>query len=483
MPVRSYTRSQMRLVPQTWEDLLPDDHLARFVALFVDNLRDAEWWALGVKPNGEPVGAPRYHPKLLLAVWTYAFLSRMRRSRAVEQACRDSIPIIWLAGGETPDHNTLWRFFKNREKTMRVLFRKSVATAYTMKLLDLATQALDGTKIAANASRERFRDRATLERLLEAVEREIDQLVQENEDDAAGKPLTGALGAAESLRERLQEAMAHLQESGLERVNLTDPDAQLMQGRQGYLAGYNAQAMVVKLNEAEAGRPGLFVTAAEVTTEPADQGQLALMLDAAREEVGEVAGVTVADAGYHSGANLEAAEAREMTVLMPEAHRKHVLESPFHKDRFIYDEAADTYRCPEGQTLRYAIQKRRREGVRRVYRAGPVCGGCPFFGACTKNEKRGREIEIGVHDRALRTQRALMRETTALARYALRQGMVEPVFGILKAVHGFRQFWARGLPAVRSAWLMMAFTLNMKSLYEVWRLRGAPQTWTFAEAA
>ena len=87
--------------------------------------------------EGEPFGAPAYHPKALLSVWLFGFVTGIRSSRKLEGACRDQIPYLWLTGWQHPDHNTLWRFYKEHRQAMRGLFMRTVRTAVAMDLVDL----------------------------------------------------------------------------------------------------------------------------------------------------------------------------------------------------------------------------------------------------------------------------------------------------------------------------------------------------------
>ena len=139
-------------MPPTLDELVPPDHPARFVAEFVDALSRDDWAELGVEPDGEALGAPAYHPCALLSVWLYGFMTNVRSCRKLEAACRDQIPYLWLTGWQHPDHNTLWRFYRRHRHSMRELFRRTVRTAVAMDLVDLAVQAVDRTKVYANAA-------------------------------------------------------------------------------------------------------------------------------------------------------------------------------------------------------------------------------------------------------------------------------------------------------------------------------------------
>ena len=247
MPLRPLNRKQGWLLPPTLDELLPDDHQARFVAEFVDGLDEADWAEMGVGLDGDPLGAPAYHPRALLSVWLYGFMAGVRSSRKLEAACRDQIPYLWLTGWQHPDHNTLWRFYQAHRGAMRTLMKCTVGTAVEMGLVDLAVQAVDGTKIPGNASRSRTYDAVGLQKLLDRTETTIAELEAQNEggDDPSPPRLPEQLRRAEGLRAQVRTAMERLaNDEGTVRVNLTDVDAQLMKGRHGIVAGYNAQTVV-----------------------------------------------------------------------------------------------------------------------------------------------------------------------------------------------------------------------------------------------
>lgn len=202
MPLRPLNREQAWLLPPALGELIPNDHPARFAAEFVDALDPAAWVELRILADGEPLGAPAYHPRALLSVWLYGFMTGIRSSRKLEAACRDQVSYLWLTGWQRPDHNTLWRFCQTHRQAMRSLLKFTVATAVELKLIDLAVQAIDGTKIAANAAGDRTYDSTGLHRLLERAEMAITELETQNE--AGNDP------APPRLPEELQRAQAEV---------------------------------------------------------------------------------------------------------------------------------------------------------------------------------------------------------------------------------------------------------------------------------
>ena len=370
MPLRPLSRDQAWILPPSLDELVPQDHAARFVAEFVDALGPEDWARLGVRIDGAARGGPAYHPRLLLSVWLHGFMSGVRSSRKLEAACREQLAYMWLTGQQFPDHNTLWRFYARHREAMRALLERTVRTAVAMGLVNLAVQAVDGTKVGANASLYRTRNAEELGRLLERLEFSIADLEARNEagEGEASAALPQELAGRRELRERVREALTELgeQPSG-RRINLTDRGARLMKTPRGIIPGYNAQAMVSGA-ETDGEGGGMLITAASVVDAPDDHGQLLPMLEQARAMTGAVAGLTLADAGYHSGYALEDCERLEQRVVMPES-RERVLRRPYGKQHFRYESDHDRYICPEGQPLPFHGTNRVRGEHVRQYRA------------------------------------------------------------------------------------------------------------------
>ena len=471
MPLRPFNREQPWLLPPTLGELIPNDHPARFVAEFVDAIDGTSWIELEIGLDGEPLGAPAYHPRALLSVWLYGFMTGIRSSRKLEAACRDQVPFLWLTTWQHPDHNTLWRFYQAHRHTMRKLLKYTVATAIEMELIDLAMQAVDGTKIAANAAGDRNYDRVGLRRLLERIESAIDQLEAQNEggDDPPPPRLPEQLQQAQALRQRVRDAMNHLaREEKPSRINLTDKDAQLMKARSGFITGYNAQTVVSPLVNSNR----ILITATTVVNTASDHGQLVPMLEVAEENTGKRVGLTLADGGYHTAANLEAGEKRKQVLVMAERYQEES-KAPYFKDRFEYDTSTDSYNCPHGQRLPFrGLRNSPISGLRsiRVYQASrTACHRCPAWGTCTKDAHAGRALWIGPSDLLLRKQRRWMSTDKARRLYARRKELSEPIFGIIKDQMGARKFLLRGLANVPAEFNLIAVAFNIRTLYQIWK--------------
>ena len=418
--------------------------------------------------------ASRHGPRagLALSVWLFGFVTGIRSSRKLEAACRDQISYLWLTGWQHPDHNTLWRFYKDHRQAMRGLLKRTVRTAVAMELVDLAVQAVDGTKVSANASSKRSYDAEGLAKLLERLDRAIAELEDQNEGETERAPvhLPEKLADRRALRDRVRRAMDELEDlKGRKNINLTDRDARFMKMRQGFLPAYNAQAMVSPVKTGQE-TSGMLVTAIEVVDEPADYARLTPMLQEAEETTGVKTPLTLADAGYHSAAALQECADRGQQVAMPESPRGMALDHPYHKDRFTYDADTDTYSCPQGQVLSLVRGRFARKTKKRMYQAPKhVCQACPVAGVCITRGSPSRSLAISPYDPALLRHRAWMATDEARRAFKKRKQLVEPVFGIIKEQQGLRRFLLRGLGNVAAEWTLLATAFNLRTLWRVWR--------------
>ena len=473
MPFRDYGREQIWLLPPSLGDLLPNDHPARFVAAFVDELDVGD---LGIQAVASDLGAPSYHPRLLLNCWLYGFMEGKRSTRALECACRETVPYMWLTGLQKPDHVTLWRFYKQNRKAMRKLFKCTVKLAVRVGLVDFALQAIDGTKIKVGSS-SKMRTRKALQKLLKRVEEEIASLEQENEALVAQGSGSSkkALAKKEGLRKRVRQAMAQLEEEegeqsqgssqeskGNKVASVTDPEARLMKGRQGWALSYNAQALVDGKHQ--------IVVAAEVSNEPVDTHQLIPLLEQSQEMTGQYGDTILADRGYYSGENLEAAE-KCTDLLMPDPRlkgKKSPQKWSYHKDHFRYDAERDEYICPQGKRLTssHRTKSNNKRYDTHVYRCRE-CAGCPVREECTR-DRHGRTIHIGEYESIMRShgEKMVCQETRDL--YKRRAPLVEGLFGVIKERLQAHRFLLRGIDNTRAEWHLLCTASNMRKLHKYW---------------
>lgn len=263
---------------------------------------------------------------------------------------------------------------------------------------------------------------------------------------------------------KLRAAQDQLRRSRQNFVSLVDADARLMRrSHGGSVTGYNAQAVAVRMRGGES--DSLVLLAAELSQQPADNGELPRMVDAAAE-AGVEAEMTVADAGYFTADTLDELGRRGMPVALREGRM--FKDYPYHWRHFRYDPLRDEYTCPEGETLVKRQTKYTRQTPARLYGAEPeVCRACRAFGVCTTSEF-GRTITISKQARALERHRLWMQSRQAQDALLKGPALIEPVFAIIKERQAWRSFLLRGIEAVEAEWSLLATAFNLRALCKHW---------------
>jgi len=454
---------QLLLLPPSVDEWVPADHPARFVRDFIDALDLAE---LGFKVPEGLEGRPAYAADLLVKVWVYGYFNKVRSSRALERACYDWIALVWLTGNHAPDHNTLWRFWRENRGALRELFKKSVQVAVKSDLVSLALQAVDGTKIAAESSTAKAWRKDILEKKRERLDAAIEEILAETERSEAVETgscrLPEALAEAGKRRKAIAGALEELRAADRKMMHPKEPEAVVVPCTEGKRLGYNAQAVTEASNH--------LVVAAEVSAAENDQEELNPMMAAAERNTGQAAAVTLADAGYFTGRQIEQAEREGRGILVNAPSVYQGDGSRFHRANFTYDAERDEFICPLGERLPY-FRTRKPDGEQevptRVYRCrcGPAC---PSRAECTV-QARGRTInKDGYYDPV---QRQVRKQQEPLSRLLLRQRkrIAELPFAWLKHMMGFRRWTMRGLDNVRAQWNLLCTTLNLKIMYGAWK--------------
>jgi transposase len=458
------------LLPPAVEDWIAQDSPARFIREFVAGLKESEF-TLRRPKEAVPEGRPSYSVRLLLRVWLYGYLRRIRSTRKLEAACREQVEFIWLSGNLQPDHNTLWRFWQSHRATVRQLYKRTVKVACELQLVGLVLQAIDGTKIQAACSARRGWDQAALVKVLAKLEEQITQQEQAvaaaGEGSEPGPQLPPELTSAQVLREKVAAALRVVAAGETRFCSPHELEARRMpcDGRKPF--GYNAQAVVDDQEQ--------IIVAAEVVAAETDTEQLLPMLRRAEENTGAKAAQNLADGGYCTGPQITAAQEAGYEVLSPvPGEPKTPEEKPYQASRFTYDATTNEMICPQGQRLAWRRERPRPSGLSQEYRgAGATCRACPAFGTCTR-DRHGRTVERWPWAEILGAHRTKMAQPAAQATYPLRSQIVEPVFGWIKAAWSFRRWTFRGLEKVRAQWQMICAVSNLRVLCRAWQAG----TWT-----
>lgn len=330
----SASRDQAFLLPPDMRDWLSDDHL---VWVVVEALERCDLTGLDSAYRADGNGRPAYDPAVMAALLLYAYASGERSSRVIERRSREDIAFRVIAAGLLPDHVTIARFRRRHADALIGLFSQVLGLCERAGLVRLGTIAIDGTKVCANASKERFAPVAEAANLL--AEAEARDVAEEQLDPGRQDALRGASGAgapaerrtrfdqaAESLTdderaaprpaapEPRQSNKARGRRLAAERKgsqNLTDPDSRVMKARRGFVQGYNAQVAVDENH---------VIVACDVSSAVNDHRLLEPMVVAARRETSAASGRPpefIADSGYWNGEAVERLHAGGERLLVP----------------------------------------------------------------------------------------------------------------------------------------------------------------------
>ena len=454
--------NQQWMFPPTLEDLLPSNHTARMIREFVD-AQDLEKLEFRIRSSAE--GRPNYSANLLLKVWLYGYVTKIRTTRGLERACMDQVGMLWLTGMQRPDHVTLWRFWRDNRKALRKVFKRLLEIAAELNLVGMVLQAIDGTKIASQASEQQGWHRAWLEKTVKRLDEAINEIMQQTEQAAKHGPdwrLPEELQQRQQLREKIQAQLKQLDEKQEDHLQPQDEDARVMKCRGGNKFAYNAQAVVDGQKQ--------LIVAADVVTDESDNYQLVRMIDQVEDNLAGVAEQTIADGGYFATTELAAAEDKQYPVLvnLPKSVQGSE-DEPYHASHFIYDAEHDQCICPRGERLSFDSIKPRDKAHPyqvRVYRCQSY-ETCPVRWQCSRS-KSGRTVQIHPNHGALLRQREKVRDETMRAMLKRRGATVESVFGWIKETMGFRRWTVRGLEKVQTQWLLVCTAVNFIRLQSDW---------------
>jgi len=410
-------KNQIILLPPSLDEYVPEDHICRVIQAFTLQL---DMIALGYKyAECKDTGCRPYDPRMLLGLYLYGYLHRVRSSRRLRDETMRNVEVMWLMDGLTPDDKTICNFRTDNCNALRETFLVFVRMCRELKLYGGEVIATDGTKFRANNSHKNNHNGTTVERELTRIAKQINEYMaaldrRDAEEAGDGEPDTAAIKAAlEQLNKRqvkFEALRARVTAEG--EVSTVDPDARLMRSggdARGLDVCYNVQTAVdarhcMIVDFAVAGRSD-------------DKGNLHRISEQAKEVL-EVESLTnLADKGYYDGADIAACEASGVTCLVAKPKPGGVKkEEGFTRRDFVYNREKDCYICPGKQELRYMRNQKHSDGANcRVYADYAACGKCPKKEKCTESDsrqilRRPHEDTLDIVDERTKKNRELYRK-------------------------------------------------------------------------
>lgn len=493
------TRESLNPFPLCLEDWVSEDNEVRVIDAFVDWL---DLKSLGFQHTTDNLlGTSVYPPSMLLKLYLYGYLNRIRSSRRLELECTRNIELHWLLHQMTPKYHTIADFRKVHVVVLKSVFKEFTQFCIAISLFDGETVAFDGTKIRAQNNTKNNFNAARLKKLLDRIDlksKEYEQyLVDLDEQDKRETPVIAALikgktreDIAKSLvvleqrRATYKEYEAHLAQLALEgcsteqlQISTVDPDARSLPFKQNTTeVGYNVQTagdakhkLIIHFDVTNVGdNHALAALTADVKQ----------ILHLKKEDTLKA----LADTGYHTGHQLQAcAEQNVITyVAPPEAKIAKTTPTPnalFTKDQFNYDPQKDVYICPNKQELAsngtwYEHKPSRIGLVARKYKQytlpSKTCLECPFAEKCQANRAKqwhGKTIERAEFDDAIDAN--LKRTTQDSTAYKQRKEIIEHPFGTIKRSYGYYYTLLRTKKKVAGEFALIYLCYNLRRVINI----------------
>jgi transposase len=440
-------RKQAYLLPPSIDEWLPKDHLARFIVEITSQL-DLSGIHKHYTGTG---GSAAYHPQVLLSLLFYGYATGTFSSRKIERATYDSVAFRYIAANTHPDHDTIANFRKRFLSQLEDLFVQILLIAQSAGLLKVGKVSLDGSKIKANASKHKALSYAHADKLQRQLEAEVKVLMQkakeaDDDDENDGMSIPDEIARREDRLEVIKEAKAKIEQRASERyeeekalydekmkrrktreeqtgkkprgkvpkapnkepkptdqINLTDEESRIMKTSGG---GFEQCYNA----QASVEHDSRLITHRHITQSGNDKQEIEPALRWFTQHPELKPPAMLADTGYFSEANIEQCENEKIIPYISFGKEQHnqPLEERFKKEGLLPDNPTVV------EKMKHRLQS-----------------------------KEGKAI------------------------YAQRKSTIEPIFGIIKHIMGFRQFMLRGLEKVKGEWNLICLAYNLKRLHTI----------------
>jgi transposase len=396
---RAYDPEQAWLLPPSVEDVLGPSHLCFFVHQIVERLDLS-----AIEKSYSDEGQPGYDPRLLLKLWLYAYCLSVTSSRRLEQRTREDLGFRFLAGGAMPDFWTLNAFRRRHGKALNDIITQIVEWARQQGWARLGHVAIDSTRIAANASKQRLATVRNLRAERASIRKQIRQW-QKRCNEESTQEAGGTRTETEAWQRRLDEIprqLRKLRRQGLEKLSETDPDSRFLRTRSGFELGYTADIAVSEDH---------LIVAQRVTQNPTDTHSLDEMVQQVEQRCGQTPQQVSADSGFYKNEQIESVTARGADVYVPDSNMAQELNGGPSADQ---------------------------------------------TGGCIRNPGE-----------LVKQMRAKLRSQQGRDIYRKRATLVEPVFGTIKEQKQGRKFRLRGLAKVSLEFCLMTLAYNLTRLHHL----------------
>ena len=491
--VKTIDRKQMLWRAVDVDQLIEADHPARSIWELVGRLHlDSFYCCIGAVEGR--AGRNAFDPRLLIAVWIYAYSRGIASAREIARLCEIDPAFQWLTGMDTINYHTLSDFRVDHREALDELFTQVLALLTHEGLITLERVMQDSTKIRARARGSSFIKEDRIREHLEVARQHVQALISEEQEKATPRVAAARHRAAQERIEKLERALSEIHrlrtakmedKKGYEpRVSTTDPEARIMKTSEGgYAPSYNVQITT----DAHAG----LIAEVRLTQDVNDRHQLGAAMDGVAVRCGRMPKQAVADGDFTT--NLSVIEMAERGIDLygswnpgPAARKPtqpdwRGIHPEFQRDAFRYDAQQDHYVCPAGKLLKFGkANKLPHGGEDRFYKATRAdCGPCLHREQCCPHyTSRGRIITHRTEPAAVTAFKWKMESGEARAIYKQRSQLAEFPFAWIKEKLGLRRFHVQGFLKAQTEALWVALTFNIQRWLALRKRAGTtlPQT-------
>ncbi len=455
--IQGQDRTQTHLFPVSLDQATDRDNQVRLIDLFVDKL---DLQKLGFQTSMVENGRPAYHPSVLLKLYIYGYMNRIRSSRCLEKECKRNTEVMWLLQCLCPDHNTIANFRWDNSRTIKKVFREIVHMASWLDLIGGKLVAGDSTKLRAQNSKKNNYNQKKIDRHLEYIENKLAEYEKELADSDGDKreELKKEISKQEQRQQNYRSLEQQLKESGQSQISTPDPDSRHLITRNNITeVGYSLQTTVDDKNN---------IPVDYRITNSNDKKAMGNMLRRAKSILKTGDFTALYDKGYHTGSEFAIADSLgvETIVAIPAlAGASKALCPKYDVRNFTYDKINDCYICPEGNQLKsngtwYTAGN---NAYRFRQFKTPLCKTCPVQTQCTKSRLNGKVVQRSEFTTHLEANRRRVENNEKA--YKRRQAIVEHPFGIIKRQWGFnyiitKKFMERA--EADSGFILIAYNLK-----------------------
>jgi transposase len=464
--IQGEDRNQYILFPESLEEYIAKDNPVRIIHEYVTQL---DLQALKFTHATTPgKGRPPYHPALLLKLYLYGYLNRIRSSRRLETEAGRNLELMWLLQKLKPDFKTIADFRRDNKKALVKVFRDFTRLCNHWQLFGKELVAIDGSKFrASNSKRNNYSQKKLVRHINYINEKiagyltELDETDQVESQDRRPdvKEVQERIAQLRKRKAKYQSYQDKLKETNKNELSTTDPDARLMVNNHNSVeVSYNVQTSVDARHK--------LIADFKVIDKPNDLGQLAPMVLRAQKILGQPSFTVLADKGYYHARDLAYCNRKGITTYVTrQVYSNGTGEKEFYPDQFTYQPEEDCYLCPAGKRL-YYYRTRKKDGkiIGKDYRNLEACRECPVKARCTKAVK-GRTIFRHRNQDFLDRIDQETREN--LETYKLRQMIVEHPFGTIKRAWGASYFLTRRKASVSAEMALSFLCYNLKRVINI----------------